>query len=148
MGKYWRSSPFVFSVVPRCHGEWGSTRCVAPRSPGALPAASFGRVGTGRRARGRWGLGERKSNRNRLMGEGHRVRPGQQMKHAPPCLWAALLSFLCEGSLPRGAETLSVSARLRAEPWPRPAKPNKIVAFVCLNVLVHCLLLAHKTIGT
>ena len=25
-GKYWRSNPFVFSLVPRCHGLWGSQK--------------------------------------------------------------------------------------------------------------------------
>ena len=24
LGKYWRSSPLVFSLLPRCHGERGS----------------------------------------------------------------------------------------------------------------------------
>ena len=26
LGKYWRSSPLVFSFVPRCQGEWGSAK--------------------------------------------------------------------------------------------------------------------------
>ena len=26
LGKYWRSRPFVFSLVPRCHGAWGSAK--------------------------------------------------------------------------------------------------------------------------
>jgi hypothetical protein len=26
LGKYWRSRPFVFSFVPRCHGEWASAK--------------------------------------------------------------------------------------------------------------------------
>src|SRR5665811_2582234 len=24
LGKYWRNNPFVFSLEPRCQGEWGS----------------------------------------------------------------------------------------------------------------------------
>src|SRR6476661_1623337 len=26
LGKYWRSSPLVFSLEPRCQGEWGSQK--------------------------------------------------------------------------------------------------------------------------
>ena len=26
LGKYWRSSPLVFSLLPRCQGEWGSQK--------------------------------------------------------------------------------------------------------------------------
>src|SRR5450755_4480703 len=26
LGKYWRSSPLVFSQVARCHGAWGSQK--------------------------------------------------------------------------------------------------------------------------
>ncbi len=26
LGKYWRSSPLVFSLVPRCHGDLGSQK--------------------------------------------------------------------------------------------------------------------------
>jgi hypothetical protein len=26
LGKYWRNSPLVFSLVPRCQGEWGSQK--------------------------------------------------------------------------------------------------------------------------
>ena len=25
-GKYWRSSPLVFSLLPRCQGLWGSQK--------------------------------------------------------------------------------------------------------------------------
>jgi hypothetical protein len=25
-GKYWRRRPFMFSLVPRCQGEWGSQK--------------------------------------------------------------------------------------------------------------------------
>jgi hypothetical protein len=26
LGKYWRSRPLVFSLVPRCQGEWASQK--------------------------------------------------------------------------------------------------------------------------
>jgi hypothetical protein len=36
LGKYWRSNPFVFSLEPRCHGEWGSQVDVHLRGQGDL----------------------------------------------------------------------------------------------------------------
>jgi len=52
LGKYWRSSPLVFSLVPRCHGEWGSQKIHFDSGvdPDLLPVAHLGSLVPGQRA--------------------------------------------------------------------------------------------------